>query len=540
MSHTIAPSSVVLNDVSLTWPDGNLVLDKITAAFATGRTGLVGANGSGKSTLLRLIAGELTPTTGTVTVTGDVEYLPQRITRDNHRTVADLLGVRTTLDALRAIEAGHTTPANFDAVGDDWDVVSRSASMLAAAGLGLDDLDRPTETLSGGEAVLAAVAGLRGSRSIVSLLDEPTNNLDRMSRERLYTMIDAWKGTLIVVSHDRELLELVDATAELRSGSLTLFGGTYSEYEHHVTVEQGAAARAVNDAEKKLRTERAQRVEAETKLARRARYAKTDFANKRMPKVVMNMRKSEAQVSAGKMRTNLDAAIESARNAVDEAESRVRDDVRIRVELPDPGVADGRRILEVTSADRTLVVQGPEKVALMGPNGVGKTTVLETLVGKRASGRRVVLPEMALKVDRVGYLPQRMDVLDDARSVLDNVRAGAPDVDPNTVRAQLAKFLVRGRDVHRRAATLSGGERFRVTLARLLLADPPAQLVVLDEPTNNLDLDSVDQLVDALAAYRGALLVVSHDFAFLDRLGINRWWTMTSGGVVADHAERPR
>jgi len=129
----------------------------------------------------------------------------------------------------------------------------------------------------------------------------------------------------------------------------------------------------------------------------------------------------------------------------------------------------------------------------------------------------------------VGYLPQRLDVLDDAASVLDNVRASG--VPPQQVRAGLARFLVSGDAVHRPTGTLSGGERFRVVLARLLLADPPPQLLLLDEPTNNLDLTSVDRLVEALAAYRGALVVASHDLDFLERIGVQRWWRLTAGGA---------
>ena len=185
------------------------------------------------------------------------------------------------------------------------------------------------------------------------------------------------------------------------------------------------------------------------------------------------------------------------------------------------------------------MIQGPERVALIGPNGAGKTTLLERLVGsgrQNSTDRGANSPEDALSgdsapewlssvradlhTDRVGYLPQRVDGLDDAASVLDNVAPSAPGVTIVELRNRLARFLIRGAAVTRPVGTLSGGERFRVALARLMLADPPPQLLVFDEPTNNLDLDTVDQLVDAIAAYRGAVLVVSHDDAFLERIGV--------------------
>lgn len=186
--------------------------------------------------------------------------------------------------------------------------------------------------------------------------------------------------------------------------------------------------------------------------------------------------------------------------------------------LPDPGVPRGRRLAELHDEDRTFVVQGPERVALVGPNGSGKSTLLAQVVrGAPAVAGR---PHGRLLTDRVGYLPQRLDGLDDDAGALANVQRVAPGTPAGTIRNQLARLLLRGDAADRPVRTLSGGERFRVALARLLLADPPAQLLVLDEPTNNLDIASVDRLAEALDAFRGALLVVSHDTGFLRRIGV--------------------
>jgi ATPase subunit of ABC transporter with duplicated ATPase domains len=364
--------------------------------------------------------------------------------------------------------------------------------------------------------MLMGVAGLLVRRAPVTLLDEPTNNLDRPAREALYQAIRGWPGVLVVVSHDRELLECVDQIVELRDNATRTFGGTFSEYQAALAVEQEAATRAVRAAEGELRRERRQLIETQTKLDRRARYARTAEREKRVPKIVANARKREAQVSAGKYRNLQSDRVDAAIEALEAAEKEVRDDDRIKVELPATALPAGRTVLEFDG----LIVRGPERIVLRGRNGSGKTTLL-----------RRILPLARVPV---GYLPQRLDVLDPARSVLDNVRAVAPSATPHDVRAELARFLLRGARVEQRAGTLSGGEQFRATLACLLLADPAPQLLLLDEPTNNLDLDSVAQLLAALRGYRGALIVASHDEPFLAELDLERHWTM-DGGLREEH-----
>ncbi|WP_418277986.1 ATP-binding cassette domain-containing protein [Isoptericola jiangsuensis] len=334
-----------------------------------------------------------------------------------------------------------------------------------------------------------------------------------------------WRGALVVVSHDRALLELVDATAELRTGSLTTHGGPYSVYEEWLAVQQEAAQRAVRDAEQTWRRERRERLRTAERIAHSQRRGRTDAANSRYVKAVVDDRRNSAEKSQGSRRGAADAAEAAARAAVDSAQRAVRDDDRIVVDLPDADVPAGRRIAVLHGADgREVILAGPQRVALTGANGAGKTTLLERLLaGPSAAGE--------LCTDRVGYLPQRLDDLDDDATVLDAVRAGAPQVAPGELRNRLARFLVRGDQVDRPVSTLSGGERLRVHLARMLLADPPAQLLVLDEPTNNLDLTSTDRLVEALRAYRGAVLVVSHDREFLARIGVDTVLALGPAGV---------
>ena len=238
-------------------PDGRVLLSQLSASFSPGRTGLIGANGSGKSTLLRLIAGRLRPTSGSVTVTGEVGYLPQDLTLDAGATVAVAARHRRRRGRRSgAIEAGSVDPAAFDAVGDDWDVEDRAREWLARLGLAHVGLDDPVGRLSGGEAVLTALSALLLRRPAVLLLDEPTNNLDLDARRRLYAAVAAWPGVLLIVSHDRALLSLVDQVADLSGGALRMYGGNLEAYEAMLATEQAAAQRAVSAAEADVRREK--------------------------------------------------------------------------------------------------------------------------------------------------------------------------------------------------------------------------------------------------------------------------------------------
>ena len=523
------------------------MLSGLTVSFGPGRTGLIGVNGSGKSTLLRLIAGELRPGSGEVRARGEVGYLPQAITLGTRRTVSDLLGITAARDALHAIEAGETGEAAFAAVGDDWDVEERARAWLDRLGLGQLGLGDRVERLSGGETILVALAALFLRRPDIMLLDEPTNNLDLDARRRLYDAVASWSGVMVIVSHDRELLGLVDHIADLSGEQIRIYGGNLAAYEQLLAAEQAAVEQAVTAASADVRREHRDFVDAQVKQARRDRQGRKVAASGSLPRIVAHARKRAAQETAGRSRELHAERLQAARGRLEEAEQAVRDDAEIRVDLPGTAVPAGRTVLTMTglvgphwhpaspapAADcaagadpaavqpgvlAEFIVRGPERIALVGPNGAGKTTVLRAIAG--LAGR----PGVDVRLGAVvGYLPQRLDILDDSLSVVDNVRAAAPAASVNEVRASLARFLFRGERVDRLAGTLSGGERFRAVLAALLLAQPAPQLLLLDEPTNNLDMASVRQLSQALESYRGAILAASHDVPFLRSVGITRW-----------------
>ncbi|TDP41408.1 ABC-F family ATP-binding cassette domain-containing protein [Nocardia ignorata] len=523
-------STLSFSDLTFHWPDGTVVFDGLDATMGPGQIGLVGANGAGKSTLLRLIAGELRPMRGSIAVPGDLGYLRQDLGMRTGQRVDAVLGIDTLRAALHRIEHGTADAADFDTVGNQWQVEDEAIALLGKLGLdyvagSVADLDRTLDTLSGGETVLLGLVAELLREPDVLLLDEPTNNLDSVARARLYTVIRQFTGTVIVVSHDRELLDRMDGIAELRAGEIRSFGGNFTDYERVVEAEQQAALAAVRDARSDVRKQARELEAARIKLDRRKRYGQKMSDTKREPKIVMGNRKRSAEVSAGKLRNSHIDKLDTARETLDQAEESVRADREIRIELPGTRLYPGQDVIaldQVRLANGPVVdlrVSGPERIALTGRNGAGKTTLLRRIV---AEG-----PKVAWRL-----LPQRLDVFDDARTVFENVADAAPHASAEQIRGQLARFLFRGADAGIPASALSGGERLRAALATLLLAEPAPKLLMLDEPTNNLDLPSLAHLTQALASFEGALLVVSHDQRFLDDIGVTRRLELTPDGLV--------
>ncbi|MFV0632854.1 ABC-F family ATP-binding cassette domain-containing protein [Demequina sp.] len=513
------------------WPDGTPVFGDITGAIDSGLSALVGANGVGKSTLLKLLAGELAPDSGAITRPPRLAYVPQDVALDPSARADAAMGLALIRAAIRAVESGDVDQRHFDVIGDDWDAQERAAATLASLGLPPDTLDRTVGELSGGEMTRLALAAALHARPDVLLLDEPTNNLDGQAAQQVLDALVARSGATLVVSHDRRVLERVSAIGELRRGSLRWFGGAIDAYEDALAGERAAAEQAVRTAKSDVAR---QHRELRTYVEGAARRSKVGAAKaESMPKILANARKRQAQVTLGRVRGMHEDRLADARESLQRAEDAADRDREIRVLLPDTDVPGRRDVLALdrcvlaTGTEVTASIQGPERIVLAGRNGAGKTTLLRTVLGDLAPQSGTV----DLRVP-TGYLPQRLDVLDPRLTVVDNVRARAADVSPHEVREALARFLFRGAAGDALAAQLSGGERLRAALAAVLLARPAPQLLLLDEPTNNLDFASRAHLIEALEDYRGALIVVSHDAAFVEELRVQRVWEMGPDGLV--------
>ncbi|MFF4192854.1 ABC-F family ATP-binding cassette domain-containing protein [Nonomuraea sp. NPDC001831] len=528
---------IVCSNLSFSWPDDTPVFSDLSFSVPGGRTGLVAPNGAGKSTLLKLIAGEYRPRSGGVSVNGVLGYLPQSLPLAGDLTVAEVLGIAPVIAALNAIEAGDTAEEHFTTIGNDWDIEERTRAQLDRLGLGHLGFARTLRTLSGGQIVSLGLAAQLLRRPDVLLLDEPTNNLDLDARHRLHAVLGDWKGCLLVVSHDRALLDRMDRIAELDRGEVRFYGGDFTAYEEAVRTEQEAAERNVRTAEQELKREKREMQQARERAERRAGNAARNLKNAGLPRIFAGNMKRGAQESAGRAGQTHAARVSDAKARLDEAGRALRDDQRISLQLPGTNVPAGRTVFQgehlmarglFAEPGIDLVVRGPERIALTGPNGAGKSTLLRLITGdlepdggsaRRADGR-------------VAYLSQRLDLLDDELTVAESLAAFAPAMPAAERMNLLARFLFRGARAHLRVGVLSGGERLRATLACVLCAEPAPQLLLLDEPTNNLDLVSVGQLESALGAYEGAFVVVSHDERFLAEIRVDRRLELSGGRLL--------
>ncbi|MEU0844629.1 ABC-F family ATP-binding cassette domain-containing protein [Streptomyces sp. NPDC005962] len=531
---------IVCSNLSFSWPDGTPVFQDLSWSVGDGRTGLVAPNGAGKSTLLRLIADELRPNRGGVTVKGLLGYLPQSLPLTVDLTVAEVLGIAPVIQALDAIASGDVAEEHFTTVGNDWDIEERSRVHLDRLGLGDVPLTQRLHALSGGQVISLGLATQLIKQPDVLLLDEPTNNLDLDARRKLYGVLESWPGCLLVVSHDRELLDRMDRIAELDSGEMRLYGGNYTDYEESVRAEQETAEKNIRTAEQQVKREKREMQQARERAARRAGVGAKAAKKGSIPKMAAGTLKRRAQESAGKANDMHGQRLSDAKARLDEASRALRDDRTITLELPDTNVPAGRTVflgegLHVRYDERELfagegvdlAIRGPERIALTGPNGVGKSTLLRVISGELDARAR----EFKRSDGRVAYLSQRLDTLPLDRTVAECLADYAPRK-PEAERLNLlARFLFRGPAAHLPVGALSGGERLRATLACVLGAEPAPQLLLLDEPTNNLDLDSVEQLEGALNSYEGAFVVVSHDERFLKEIGVSRWLRLSAGSL---------
>lgn len=534
-THLAPNTRLILKDVSYVLPDGKTLFTGLNEQFDNRATGLVGRNGVGKTVLARLLAGQLEPTRGVCQRTSNMHYLAQQVAPPANATVADLAGVQQKLEALTRIECGSTAPEDFDTVGDDWNLPQQLNNELERNGLSRLMATTPAHTLSGGEAMRVSLIGATLSDAEFLILDEPSNHLDRPHRQALIEQLQHWKGGLIVVSHDRQLLESMERIVELSSLGLNSYGGNYSFYAETKSYEQKNALQNLNklklERQRQEQTMRKQRERQERRQARGNRQGKET----NQAKILLDRQKERSEISAGALRqqqTNNRAAlnqrIKNAWQQVEEESSITLHEIpmtqntrRRTAELNDVELP----FVTGTTRHISLGLHGQQRIGVVGANGCGKSTLLRVLARHitHLSGDCIVTPNIA-------YLDQRLANLVPEKTVLEQLQQSNRNVSEGETRMRLAQLGLDTQKITTPSGLLSGGERLKGALACILYKETPPQLLLLDEPSNHLDLPSVQALETLLRGYRGTLVVVSHDETFLDNLELTDRLIATEAG----------
>ena len=534
MTKTANP--VILNNINFHIPGTKVKFTQLNLSFCAATAyGIVGANGSGKSTLLKIIAGIIKANTGSVLVNEILSYLPQQNSFAPTTTVAEVLGIADTLQALQNISNGSIAIADYELAEKNWELEDNIQSIFTKLNINNIITSAKFKSLSGGQKTKVFLAKILLQQNSIILLDEPSNNLDLESREILYNFINDTDATFIIVSHDRKLLNNCDHIIEINSKGIQQYGGNYDFYQQQKQIEKQAIAHEIAASSKLLqqaqrstqsRTEKHQQSSRRGKLEKKQQIAARGSYNK----IEMKAKQGKSEATQKRINTQSERIVTTATNRLQEAKSKQQIEHEFNIDLTATKVANNKIVLEISKlsfaysgtneiiSNLSLKLTGPERVALMGSNGCGKSTLLKLIMQQLQPNSGTV----QLGVSEFTYLDQEVSMLDPKLSILENYLAHNPTASEFTAYANLARFKFRNKDAHKLVANLSGGEKMRAGLAISLMAETPPQLLILDEPSNHLDLEATVAVEKALQKFQGAVLVISHDHYFLQQIGITR------------------
>lgn len=522
---------ILINEMSFKLANGQTLFKQLNLAFSRHKTGLVGRNGIGKSTLMKLVMGELCPHSGKIHTEGSIAYIPQHLSISAEMTVAHLLGCEEKMYALYRITQGSVDEHDFNILQEDWEIKDRMQRQLTEYGLNGIPFNRSLSELSGGEMTRLMLARAFNSDADFLLLDEPSNHLDTSAKQQLYCAIKQWQAGLIVISHDRELLNLMNEIIELNTLGADVFGGNYDAYRQQKNILNQAKEQQFFDARKLLEKTKHSIQSNREKHEKRQAQGRELRRSHSQPKMLLDAMENRSSKSQGQLLIRHHRMLDNAENTFLAAKEKLEIINNIEIELPETKVPEGKIILEIENlvfswpeTSETIInhfdltIKGPARIALCGENGSGKTTLIKLILGEI----KPLQGKIYLGTHYPGYLDQDASSLNPELSLLENFMQLNPDAKENDAYQGLAKFLFRNTSALELAKNLSGGEKLRALLACILMAKQPPQLLILDEPTNHLDVDSMESIESALKCYQGAMIVISHDSGFLKNIGIEK------------------
>ncbi len=523
---------LLLQNISYLHLNKKLLFDGINLSVNRhDKIALIGNNGSGKSTLLKIIAAELQPASGYMTIQAKPYYVPQIFGQYNHLSVAEALGIETKLTALRSILGGYGTEEAYASLDDDWTIEERCLAALRYWQLTEVDLSQKLETLSGGQKTKVFLAGISIQQPELVLLDEPSNHLDSSGRQLLRKFIESVKSTLIVVSHDRALLNLLGTVCELDKDGISVYGGNFQIYTEQKGLRMAALAQDVQNTEKSLRKAREKQRETMERQQRLDNRGKGKQEKAGIAKIMMNTLRNKAENSTAKSKEVHAEKISGIWEQLHDLRSALPDPDRMRFGFEDSGLHRGKILFDaqqinVSYTDHnlwknslTFQIRSGERIALKGDNGSGKTTLTQLMLGNLEP----LTGSIHRAINKSVYFDQDYSLIDDDVTVYTQAcQFNTSALQEHEIKIRLTRFLFGKEDWDKPCKALSGGEKMRLLLCCLTISQQSPDLIVLDEPTNNLDLQNVEILTSAINGYYGTLLVVSHDETFLEAINIER------------------
>ena len=522
--------SIIVNDISYHYLNQNKLFESVSFSISHGeKATFIGNNGVGKSTLLKLLAEELAPSSGNIKLTSSPYYVPQQI-NIKEQTIAEALGVSEKINALHAIYGGSSRQIHYDIVNDDWDIENKSHLALKYWGLQELALDFSMQQLSGGEKTKVFLAGLMLHKPNIVLLDEPTNHLDLSTRKMLYEYICNSKATVIAVSHDVSLLNLLNTTYELSPKGIRLYGGNYDFYREQKAIEDRSLEQQIDTEQTALRIARKKAQEVRERQERRSSQGERSKQKGGVARIVINARGNLAENSSARLREKHSGIIENTRQRLATLRDRQLQNIELKIDFEDTKLHNGKILIVAQEVNFEFVkdkflwpspidieIRNGDRIHIQGHNGSGKTTLLKLLLGELSPTQGKVIKSDLSYI----YLDQEYEQVNEPLSVLELAEQhNKNNLADHEIKLRLNRALFPKESWNKKCQTLSGGERMRLDLCCLMISNHMPDIFVLDEPTNNLDLSSLSILTETIKNYQGTILIISHDEYFINEIGV--------------------
>ena len=538
--------SISIQQISYIHPDKEVLFSDLNFAISKGqKLGLVGNNGCGKSTLLQIIAGQLSPSSGVIVRPDDLYYIPQHFGQYDSLTIAQALQIERKQQALHAILAGDVSNENFTILNDDWNIEERSIAALDLWVLGQFTLSYPMNLLSGGEKTRVFLAGMDIHHPSVILMDEPTNHLDSSGRQRLYDWVEKYRSTLLVVSHDRTLLNLLPEICELEKHQINYYGGNYEFYKEQKTLMQEALQQRIEEKEKALGI--ARKVARETAERRDKQNVRGEKSNirKGVPRIVLNALQGKSEKSTSKLTGVHQEKAEKLTNERNQLRGSLSPTAALKTDFNSSSLHTGKILvtakeinfsyhsnsinndIQENSISKQQLWQAPvsfqlksgDRLRIEGANGSGKTTLLKLITGQLQPQEGTLTRTDFSYV----YLNQEYSIIDDRNSILEQAYAfNSRNLPEHEIKIILNRYLFPASEWDKSCRKLSGGEKMRLAFCCLMISNNTPDMFILDEPTNNLDIQSIEIITATIKNYAGTVIAISHDNYFIQEIGVEQ------------------